>query len=175
MGPAAAIRYIPAVGELVPDSSRALIGAVTSGPVTAEITAKESQRYAQAVDDLNPIYFDEAAARAAGYRTLVAPPTFVDHAVVVGRPVSEVREDGMFKSPGRQVAIGLKRVMFGGQEWDFVSPVYVGDTITATQRLAAIDEKSGSKGPFVLVSWETEFVNQDGNLVARSRLQGISR
>ena len=71
---------------LVPPEARALVGTVTTEPVTVVVTAREAQRYAQAVDDLNPVYFDEAAAVAAGYRTLVAPPTFVDHAVVEGRP-----------------------------------------------------------------------------------------
>jgi acyl dehydratase len=69
----------------------------------------------------------------------------------------------------------MKRVMFGGQEWDWLAPVHVGDTVTATQRLAAIEEKQGGQGPFALVTWETTFVNQHGDTVARCRLQGISR
>jgi acyl dehydratase len=162
------------VTDLVPPEARALVGTVVAEPVTAEITAKESQRYAQAVGDLNPLYFDEAAARAAGYRTLVCPPTFVEHALVVGRPLDELRVDGLSRATGGP-SLRLKRVMFGGQEWDWVAPVHVGDTITAVQRLAAIEEKDGSKGPFVLVTWERTYTNQDGDVVARSRQQGISR
>lgn len=159
---------------LVPSKTLALVGTVTAGPATAQVTAKEAQRYAQAVDDLNPIYFDEAAAKAAGYRTLVAPPTFVDHVTVQGKPLSGLRTDGLFGGAAR-VDVGLQRVMFGGQEWEWLAPVYVGDTITGTQRLAAIDEKDGSKGPFVLITWETTYVNQDGETVAKARLQGIAR
>jgi acyl dehydratase len=159
---------------LVPPEAWAMVGQVTVGPVTALVTQREAQRYAQAVDDLNPIYFDEQAARAAGHRTLVAPPTLLDHIVVDGRPVSELRTDGLFRSGGSR-GPSMKRVMFGGQEWDWSAPVYVGDTITATQRLAAIEEKQGGKGPFALVTWETTFVNQDRDVVARCRLQGISR
>ena len=163
------------MSELVPGSARAKVGQVTSGPITALITAKESQRYAQAVDDLDPVYFDEEAARAAGYRTLICPPTFLDHVVVQGRPVSELREDGLFGDGGSSGGLGLKRVMFGGQEWDWLAPVHVGDEITATQRLASIEEKQGSKGRFVLVTWETTYTDQTGEVVARSRQQGISR
>jgi acyl dehydratase len=151
-----------------------MLGTITSGPRTAPITAKESQRYAQAVGDLNPVYFDEEAARAAGYDGLVCPPTFLDHVTVEGRPLGELRPDGLFTAAERS-ALAMDRVMFGGQEWDFLAPAHVGDTITATQRLTGIDEKLGSKGPFVLVTWETEFVNQRGELVARSRLAGIGR
>ena len=160
--------------DLVPPEARALVGTVLAAPVSAEITAKESQRYAQAVGDLNPLYFDESQARAAGYRTLICPPTFLEHALVVGRPLTETRVDGLFAATDSP-DLGLKRVMFGGQEWDWLAPVYVGDTITAVQRLAGIDEKTGSKGPFVLVTWERTYTNQDGVVVARSRQQGISR
>jgi len=162
------------MSDLVPPEAQAMVGEVTSGPVTAEITAKESQRYAQAVDDLNPLYFDEAAAQAAGYRTIICPPTFLDHVVVSGRPLSDLRTDGLFRQPGSP-RLAMKRVMFGGQEWDWEAPVHVGDTVTATQRLAGVERKEGSRGPFALVTWETTFVNQDGEVVARCRLQGISR
>ena len=67
------------------------------------------------------------------------------------------------------------RVVFGGQEWEWLAPVYVGDTISAVQRLAGIEEKVGSKGSFALVTWETTFTNQHGDEVARATLQGISR
>lgn len=159
---------------LVPPEARAMIGRVTAGPATGEITARDAQRYAQAVDDLNPVYFDEAAARAAGYRTLVAPPTYLEYAAVAGRSVGDMREDGLFRNE-QGADLALKRVMFGGQEWDFLAPVHVGDTITAVEHLADIVEKEGSKGPFALVTWETTYTDQDGNVVARARRQGISR
>jgi acyl dehydratase len=159
---------------LVPPEAKAMIGQVTAGPTTALVTARETQRYAQAVDDLNPVYFDEEAARAAGYRTLVAPPTYVEFAVVEGRAVGDMREDGLFRGASSG-GLGLKRVMFGGQEWEFLAPVHVGDTVTATQRLSDIAEKEGSKGPFVLVTWETTYTDQSGTVLARARQQGISR
>lgn len=160
--------------ELAPPEAPALVGQRVAGPLQATMTAKESQRYAQAVGDLNPVYFDEAAAQAAGYRTLVCPPTFVEHALVVGRSLDELRVDGLFQADDGP-DLGLKRVMFAGQEWDWLAPVHVGDTITAEQRLAGIEQKSGSKGPFVLVTWEWTYTDQEGQVVARSRQQGISR
>jgi acyl dehydratase len=160
--------------DLAPPQARALVGQVVAGPHRAAITAKESQRYAQAVGDLNPVYFDEDAARAAGYRTLICPPTFVEHALVVGRSLDELRVDGLFQADDGP-DLGLRRVMFAGQEWEWLAPVHVGDTITAEQRLAAVEPKSGSKGPFVLVTWEWTYTNQDGDVVARGRQQGISR
>ena len=88
--------------------------------------------------------------------------------------MAAMRTDGMFRNP-HGPSLPMKRVVFGGQDWEWLAPVYVGDTITAVQRLAAIEEKVGSKGPFALVTWETTFTNQAGDEVARARLQGISR
>ena len=158
-----------------PDSAGPpLVGTLVAEPVRAEITAKESQRYAQAVGDLDPVYFDIDAARAAGHPTLLAPPTFVTHAVVVGLPLDRIRTDGLFTG-AMSMRLRVQRTMFGGEEWDFDAPVYVGDTITAETRLASIDEKAGSKGPFVRIVRETTFTNQHGDVVARSRQIGIAR
>lgn len=160
--------------SLVPDETRAMVGSVVGEPVTAIITMEGAQRYAQAVDDLNPLYFDEARAKAAGYRTLVAPPTYVAHAVVRGRPLTELRPDGLFRG-GRRLAVRAARVMFGGEAWDFLAPVYVGDTITATTRFASVEEKQGRSGPFVLMTNETTYTNQGGEVVAKSRQLSIAR
>ena len=103
----------------------------------------------------------------------MAPPTFVSHAVVQGRPLAELRVDGLFRTVS--VKLNVKRIMFGGEEWDFFEPVCVGDTITAETRLADLDQKDGSKGPFVRMVRETTYTNQDGETVATTRQIGIAR
>lgn len=160
--------------SLIPAHTMALVGSLLRGPVTAEIAAKEAQRYAQAVGDLNPVYFDEAAARAAGHHGLVAPPTFVQYALVQGRPIEETRTDGLFQGD-IPLDLAVQRTMFGGEEWDFLLPVLVGDRITAETRLASLDQKEGSKGSFVRITRETTYRNQAGDVVARTRQIGIAR
>lgn len=160
--------------SLIPDETRDRIGELLAEPVTVSIDRRESQRYAMAVDDLNPVYFDVEAARQAGHRTIIAPPTFITHAIVPPRSTDQLREDGLWHDrDGVRLAVG--RMMFGGEEWDFMEPVCVGDEITAETRLADVDQKTGSKGPFVRVVRETTFTNQDGTVVARSRQIGIAR
>ena len=161
--------------SLVPEATRALIGEPLSEPVSATITAKEAQRFAYAAGDLNPIYFDEEAAKAAGYETLVVPPTFLAWALAPFRPVEEVRSDGLYRSGGRAVKLRVQRVMFGGEEWDFLTPVHAGDVITSTTRLKDLEEKTGSSGAFVLQTTETTFTNQHGAVVARVRGKSIAR
>jgi acyl dehydratase len=160
--------------SLVPEATRALIGTTIGQPLTATITAKEAQRFALAADDRNPLYFDEAAARAAGYRTTLVPPIFLAWSLTPPRPLEDVRTDGLYHG-GTRIALNVKRVMFGGEEWDFVQPVYAGDTITSTTALKALDEKEGSSGPFVLQTTETTYTNQDGEVVARARGLSIAR
>jgi acyl dehydratase len=165
-----------AAESLVPDEARALIGQRLSEPLTATISAKDAQRFAHGAGDLNPIYFDEAAAIAAGYRTLVIPPIFLAWALTPSRPADQVRTDGIYRGGGgRAVNLRVKRVMFGGEEWDFLAPVYAGDTITSETRLKSLDEKSGGSGSFVLQTTETTYTNQHGEVIARARGKSIAR
>lgn len=165
------------VDSLIPEQTRALVGQALNDPVSGVIVETEAQRYAYAVDDLNPIYFDEAAANAAGYRTLVAPPTYVAHVVAQHRPVEALRVDGIYRGGAarHRIELRVKRVMFGGEEWEFLVPAYVGDTITAVTRLHSLEEKSGGSGPFVLQTVETTYTNQDGDVVAKGRTKSIAR
>ena len=161
--------------SLIPEESRRLVGERLSEPVTATIVTADAQRFAYAAGDLNPLYFDENAAREAGYTGLVCPPTFLNYATTVDKPMSELRSDGLYRGGGRNIPLRVNRSMFGGEEWDLVETVYMGDTVTAESRLLSLEEKSGSAGAFVLTTRETTFTNQHGTVVARARQVGISR
>ncbi len=161
--------------SLIPPESLALVGEPLGEPSSATITLKEAQRYARAVDDLNLLYFDEAAAKAAGYRTLLVPPVYLGYATATNGTLADLREDGLWRSGSRSVSLRVKRVMFGGEEWDFLEPVYAGDTISAQARLKSLEQKDGASGPFVLMTTETTYTNQDGVTVARSRGKSIAR
>lgn len=160
---------------LIPDETRAMLGRLLSEPVSGVITAAAAQRFALAADDLNPLYFEESAARAAGYRTTLIPPVFLAWSLNPPRPVSQVREDGLYRGEGKRVSLNVKRVMFGGEEWEFLAPLYAGDTYTSETRLKSLEEKSGGSGPFVLQMTETTYTNQDGTVVARAVGRSIAR
>ncbi len=167
---------VPAT-SLIPAETAARVGEVVAGPTTVTVTAEGAQRYAQAVGDLNPIYFDEAAAQAAGHRTVTIPPTYVAYAMVQGRPLDQIGVDGLFVGTA-PLQLEVARIMFGGEEWDFLAAVHPGDTISAETRLAAIDQKDGSKGPFVRITRETTYRRVSPGaveVVARTRQIGIAR
>lgn len=152
-----------------------MIGQPLSEPVTGTITARDARRFALAAGDLNPLYFDEAAALDAGYRTTLVPPVFLAWSLTPPRPLEDVRVDGLYRGEGKRVTLNVKRVMFGGEEWEFLEPVFAGDTITSVTRLKSLEEKAGGSGPFVLQMTETTYTNQDGAVVARAVGRSIAR
>ncbi len=161
--------------ELIPAEARAMIGELLSAPLTATITAKEAQRFAMAAEDLNPLYFDDGAARAAGYERTLVPPIFLAWSLAPARPPSQVRVDGLYRGEGRRVSLNVKRVMFGGEEWEFLEPIYAGDTITSETRLKSLEEKTGGSGAFVLQMTETTYTNQHSKVVAKAIGRSIAR
>jgi acyl dehydratase len=63
----------------------------------------------------------------------------------------------------------------GGNRFEYLAPVKVGDRITATGRVADVYEKAGSSGNMLFIIFETEYVNQDRETVARVRGTAIRR
>jgi acyl dehydratase len=161
--------------SLIPPETRALVGQRLGQPVRATLHAADVERFAFAAGDTNPIYFDAAAARAAGYRERVVPPGFLVWALESPRPLDALREDGLWRDAGPPLRLHVTRVLYGGEDWEYHAAAHAGDTISAETRLAALEEKSGSSGPFVLTTIETTYTNQSGELVAILRARRIAR
>lgn len=142
------------------DFDRSVLG-VASAPVSYEVEKGAIRKFAEAIGDDNPIYYDEPAARAAGLKTIVAPPTFL----CTFRP----RE-----LPDLNITFGRVRLN-GGNAYEYLQPVYAGDTITVTAQYADVVERTGRTGNMVFVFTDLTFTNQHGDVVARGRNTGIMR
>ena len=134
---------------------------ITSAPVSYEVEKGAIRNFAEAIGDADPIYYDEAAARAAGFPTIVAPPTFL----------CTFRSQAL---PDLKIQFGRVRLN-GGNEYDYYQPIYAGDTITVTARYADVNERTGRTGKMVFVITELTFTNQRGDVVAKGRNTGIMR
>ena len=133
----------------VVDRLRARIG--MDGPaVTAPVEAGHVKRFAEAIGDPNPRWKTEA------------PPTFLVALAPVSLHLAEAEEYG-------------KGWLNGGNRFEHFAPVRIGDRITATGRVADVYEKPGSTGNLLFIVFETDYVNQDGTLVARLRGTAIRR
>ena len=161
--------------SLIPPETRALVGRRLGERVSATLHAHEAERFAFAAGDTNPIYFDDAAARAAGYAKRVVPPGLLVWALEPPRPLEALREDGLWRDAGPPLRLHVSRVLYGGEEWEFRAALHAGDTITAETHLASLEEKTGGSGPFVLVTTETRYTNQAGEVVAIVRGKRIAR
>jgi acyl dehydratase len=161
--------------SLIPPETRARVGEPLGAAVSATLSAADAERFAYAAGDTNPIYFDDAAARTAGYRAPVVPPGFLVWALEPPRPLEALREDGLPRDAGPPLRLLVSRVLYAGEEWDYRAPVHAGDTVRAETRLAALEEKTGGSGPFVLATTETTYTNQAGEVVAVVRGKRIAR
>jgi acyl dehydratase len=121
---------------------------------TYEIGREKIREYATVLGLENPVHFDREAARAAGFRDVVAPPMF---SVVYSSPAMG---PAMFDP---EVEMNFAAMVHGGQEFEWGEPACSGDEITTTARCADIQEKDG-RGFY---TFETNSVNQDGEPVAR--------
>lgn len=61
------------------------------------------------------------------------------------------------------------RILDGGGQWEFFSPIRIGDIITSTTKFADLREKDGKTGKMLFLTFETSHVNQHGETVAKSR------
>ena len=123
-----------------------------SEPKVLEVEKGAIIKFAEAIGDDNPVYNDEAAARASKYGGLIAPPTFLRSAV-------SARPDLPFDVP-------FDRVLDGGSDWDYFQPVRPGDRITAVSRIEDINERNGSIGLMLIQTIVITYTNQFDQVVA---------
>lgn len=162
--------------DLIPPEAKAMIGS-SMGSGTLVIDGRQARKWAAAVDDRNPIYWDEDAAKAAGYRTTPIPPMFLGQTGGDVTFLENLNLDGTPKSSGSgpEIPLPVQRKMAGGTETEYLEPIYPGDVLTTETRLTNLEQKEGRSGSFVLIHRETTYTNQDGVLVARSHGTAIQR
>jgi acyl dehydratase len=131
-------------------------------PATFEVEGGRITQYADAIGAAKDVHHDAEAAKAAGFRDLVAPPMF---AVVYSAPAM----GPAILDP--EVGINFPAMVHGGQEFVWGEPVCAGDTITTTAKCNEIYEKDG-KGFYV---FETVSTNQDGAETVRATWTNIVR
>ena len=143
---------------------------------TGEVNRRDWQRWAAAVGDDNPLWFDPEYARAQGYRDIICPPLYLQYAILGVTPLDEVRPDGSSGAMSGSLTFPLApRRMAGGESTTFHMPAYHHDEIDMVRTIESIIEKHGRSGRFVLVTWRTVYHNQRRELVAEATTSMIAR
>ena len=128
----------------------------SSPPTLNEVEKGAIRRFAEALGDYNPIYYDEEYARASGFPTIVAPPTFP----ASFHSAADLRE---------LLGVGIKSLLHAEQAFDYERPIRAGDRIYVSTRVADVLEKTGPAGKMDVAVIEDEGRDEEGTLVFRAR------
>ncbi len=119
-------------------------------PHTEMVEAGHVRRFCEAIGDDNPRWREQA------------PPTFLVAISSETAEIAEVLEYG-------------KGWLNGGDRFDYLEPIRIGDLITSRQTFSDAFEKQGGSGNLLFLIFDTEYTNQDGRVVARARGTRIRR
>lgn len=129
---------------------RSIIGK-TSPPVTMTVERGKVMEFARSILDDDPSYFGPDPA---------IPLTF--GVTVAHWQDSEERPE--------LTALDSSRLLHGGQEFEYLGEIHVGDTLTTRSSVVDVYRKHGSRGGVMtFIVSETVFTNQRGEDVLRMR------
>ena len=153
------------IDSVITPEVRSWIGR-TSEPMALpeEISASDVRRYIEATGDRNPLWLDDKAARAAGYKSRILPPMMV---IDLGwRLHGEEGGRLWHRVPLPANYIDTRNAE---NEIEWLSEVYIGERLVIQHRLTDIVARAGRRGLGVYITRETEFRVSDGRLAARMR------
>lgn len=112
-----------------------LIGREFAPTEPYQVGREKVREFARAVLATNPVSLDVAAAQAAGYPDLVAPPTFP---IVLQQQTLEQ----LLAVPDAD--LDFSRVVHGEQRFTYTRPIVAGDVLTARLAVTAIKMMAGN-------------------------------
>ena len=127
-----------------------------------EVSRVKITEFADAIGDPSPLFRDRAAAQAAGYPDLIAPPTFaiVIAMATTGRVVGD---------PG--LGLNYAMVVHGEQRFQYSRPIHAGEVVSAQSTITDIRDA----GRNVLLTVETQIRAADGEHVCTAHNTLVER
>ncbi|GMA29236.1 UPF0336 protein [Arenivirga flava] len=107
------------------------------------------REFARAVLATSPLSLDPAAAQAAGFADVIAPPTFP--VVVQEHSLAQLLADP-------EARIDFSRVVHGDQRFSYSRPIVAGDELTATLTVTSVKSLGGNS----MVTAESAIVDASG-------------
>ncbi len=137
-------------------------------PFTIEVERGKIRELALAIGDDNPIYQSHEEAQAAGYPDVPLYPTSPTTFTFWGnsKMVSQIASLG----------INLMRVLHGEEEYEYLTPIYPGDTLTGVMMLVDGKTRQGQGGSSMdILTIEIDYTNQHGTPVLKAHQVVIAR
>lgn len=119
------------------------------------VSQKESK------EEINPIYYDEDAAKKAGYQGIPIPPTFPT--------CSFFWTGGGLMGTVKTLGIDLSRLLDREEEYEYFGNIYAGDVITRKMKVIDMFTKGKGKRTIDVTILESELINQRGELIIKYR------
>lgn len=129
-------------------------------PLVYEIAKGMIKRFAQAIEDPNPLWQDDEYGIKAGYGGIIAPLNFV-LTLGFGKILQDLISDPEIT------------VLHGSTELDNYKEIRPGDIITVTNKIKNVRERQGNTGKMLFVTIEMVYKNQKKELVAECRQMTI--
>ena len=142
------------------------------------------RHWVEAMGDENPVYVDEAAARAAGFTGVVAPATMLQAWVMRGyRATVETERARAAGTLGSGVGAqdelfalldqaGFTSVVATNCEQEYLRPLVLGDVLSVSSVIESVSpEKQTALGDGHFVTTRVDFTDQHGDLVATMRFR----
>jgi acyl dehydratase len=118
-------------------------------------------------EQINPIYYDEEAAKKAGYQGIPIPPTFPT--------ATFFWTGGGLMGTVKALGIDLNRLLHREEEYEYFGSIYAGDVITRKMKVIDMIKKGTGNRSVEVTVLETELINQRGELVLKSLSRLLER
>jgi acyl dehydratase len=128
------------------------------------IEAGRIRLFCKAIGETSAVHLDVEAARAAGYRHILAPITF---------PTAIAMDNPNPRCVIELLNIDIGWVLHGEEHYEYLKPICVGDEVTAELQIADIYAKKGGALEFVVCSLQMR--NQFAEEVCRVRRSLVIR
>ncbi len=134
------------------------------GTLKDPVTGNDFRRWAQGMQNPNPLYYNEEYAAESRFGQLVAPQSF-----------AVVTDDSHGAAPAIQGTIPGSHMLFGGDEWWFFGPrILPGQKITRDRMLFDYKVTQTSfAGSTMFSRGDTLYVNDSGEVIAKQRSTSI--
>jgi acyl dehydratase len=142
--------------------NRDYLGRTFPAAAPYEVSRVKIAEFADAIGDPNPLYRDRAAAQAAGYADVIAPPTL---AIVISMAGSA----RAVADPG--LGLNYAMVVHGEQRFEYSRQLMAGDVVTAQATISDIKDA----GRNVLMTTETQIRTVDGGHVCTAHSTLVER
>jgi hypothetical protein len=128
------------------------------------VHVNDIRRWAQGMQNPNPLYYREDYAAQSRFGRIVAPYSF-----------AVCTDDSHGAAPAIQGYIEGTHMLFGGDEWWFFGPrIYPGDRLRQDRMLFDYKVRQTQfAGPTMFSRGDTSYINQNGEVVAKQRSTSI--